>query len=247
MFPARVSGPLLVVTSIATDGGFHQGKAVVKDMLDLCLIADDYISYLKNKGVEFNENGNPIFKKWMFLDEWPELVIPYDFRQNRLVVNPKKTLLCFYSPDVRIYPRLEKILNERYVYQNFLGAVATDVSVTSDMDKEWQDFIMLLNQLFMAVLAVNGIKIVANLRMGSDESLQNFEGIPSGVMWSAGFLGCKLDKPYDMNFIASVLRVRPSKFVIYGKNDVSATDKLRIMGINYRLFADYHKLRKEKA
>lgn len=220
---------------------------MVKNMMDLCKIADDFVQYLQDKGFEFNEMGFPVFKREMFLEEIPEQVIPYDFRKNRIIKNPQKTLLSFYCPDARIYPRLEKVLDEIPEYCKYMGAAATDVTVTADMDQEWQDFIMLLNQLFMAVLAVNGIKIVANLRTGSPTTHKNICGIPKNVIWATGFLGCSKDEPYDMRFISTVMLGRPSALLIYGKEDSNATEKLSLMGIKYLVYPDYHKARKEVA
>lgn len=215
--------------------------------MDLCKIAEDYTTYLQNRGIKFNANGFPFFTKDMFLEETPELMIPYDFRKTRIVEHPDKTLLCFYCSDARIYPRLSNILNDISEYKKYLGAVATDVTITSDMDEEWQDFVMLLNQLFMAVLVVNGIKIVANLRTGNNKTHRNLGGIPAGVMWATGFLGCSKDKPYDMRFISSIITVHPSKLLIYGKNDPCATEKLSMIGIPYLIYPDYHTIRKEVA
>lgn len=108
-------------------------------------------------------------------------------------------------------------------------------------------FIMLLNQLFMAILAVNGIKIVANLRTGNLHTHGNFKGIPANIMWATGFLGCARDDPYDMRFISTILLVRPSRLLIYGKEDRNAIEKLSMMGVEYSIYPDYHKIRKEAA
>ena len=115
------------------------------------------------------------------------------------------------------------------------------------MDQEWQDFIMLLNQLFMTVLAVNGIKIVANLRTGNFETHDKLRGIPSKIMWAAGFLGCERDRPHDMRFISTVMAKRPSVLLIYGKEDKSALEKLAMMGVRYFIYPDYHKISKKVA
>ena len=218
---------------------------MVNNLIDLLKIAEEYIRYLNRMGIKFNSKGFPLLEKEMFLDEYPELVLPYDFRKNCLVMAPKKTLLCFFCGDKRIYPRLKRVLNDIPEYKRFLGVVTIDITVTSDMDKEWQDTIMLLHQLFMAVLAVNGVKVVANLRTGSSSTVGNFEAIPKGVMWAAGFLGCAEEDPLDFRFISNALRVMPSKFVVYGPEDEVALGKLNMMGIDYRVYDDYHKLSKK--
>lgn len=217
---------------------------MVKNFLDLVKIADEYNVYLKSKGMKFKTDGFPIFERSMFLNQIPELILPYDFRNSCLVKDSQKVLLCFYCADSRIYPRLEKIHKEILEYKKYAGVVAADVTVSSDMDKEWQDFIMLLNQLFMGVLAVNGVKVVANLRTGSFDSQKNFSGVPQNVMWAAGFLGCTKDNPYDMRFISSVVEQKPSMLFIYGKKDDAAVEKLNWMGVKYRICPDYHRMRK---
>lgn len=110
---------------------------MVKNFTDLVKIAEEYIFYLKKHGVKFNKYGFPLLKREMFLDEWPDLILPYDFRKSLLNLNPKKTLICFYCGDKRIYPRLENILREIVEYRKFLGVVTIDITVTSDMDEEW--------------------------------------------------------------------------------------------------------------
>ncbi|MDD6092241.1 MAG: hypothetical protein PUB71_07030 [Hallerella succinigenes] len=218
---------------------------MVKNLVDLLKVSEEYIRYLERKEVKFNSKGFPLLRKEMFLDEYPELVLPYDFRKNTLVADPKKTLLCFYCGDKRIYPRLKKVLKDIPEYKRFLGVVTIDITVTSDMDEEWQNAIMLLHQLFMAVLAVNGVKVVANLRTGDARSAENLNNMPKGIMWAAGFLGCAEEDPLDFRFISSTLRVMPSKLVVYGPEDEIALGKLNMMGFDYRVYDDYHKLSKK--
>ncbi len=154
-------------------------------------------------------------------------------------------MICFYCGDKRIYPRLKNVLKEIEEYRKFLGVATIDITVTSDMDEEWQDLIMLLHQLFMAVLAINGIKVVANLRTGDLRSVVNLDGIPKGVMWTTGFLGCAKEASRDFRFVSEVLHVMPSKLAIYGAKDQVALDKLDAVGIDFRIYGDYHCLSKK--
>ncbi len=218
---------------------------MIKNLTTFVKIAEEYIFYLKKCGIKFNKHGFPLLKREMFLDEWPGLILPYDFRKSSLNLNSKKTLICFYCGDKRIYPRLENLLGEIIEYRKFLGVATIDITVTSDMDEEWQDMIMLLHQLFMAVLAINGIKVIANLRTGGVRSVRNLDGIPKGVMWATGFLGCAKESLDDFRFVSEVLHVMPSKLVIYGPEDQIALDKLDIVGINFRIYDDYHCLSKK--
>ncbi|MCR5457178.1 MAG: DUF4417 domain-containing protein [Clostridiales bacterium] len=217
---------------------------MIKNTTDLLSVADRLIEYLDGK-IDFSKDGFPIFRKDMFLDSDPELIVPYYNRNNKIVTNPKKTVLCFFSSDSDLYRRLENVFDDIDEYKKCMGVIGLDITVTDDMDAEWQDMIMLANQLFLAVLACNGIKIIMNARIGSPRSVENLKAFPKGVIWATSFLGCdKLRSEYDFTFISKVLRILPSKLLIYGKHDIIAEKQLANMGIDYRVYVDMHRLTK---
>ncbi len=212
------------------------------NLLDIFQITDNYLSYLKDK-IDFTEDGFPIFTKEMFLEEKPDMVITYANRKNKIVVNPKKTVLCFYDNDNTLYVRAEKVLNDIEEYKKYMGVIGLDITVTSDMDEEWQRATILLNQLHLAILACNGIKIVANLRIGSNETLNCLNSIPKNVMCGSGFLGCsRQTDATDFSYISKVLSVMPSTLLIYGKHDMAAEEQLNTMGIDYSIYPDLHRI-----
>ncbi len=133
-------------------------------------LIDRYADYLNGRGIRFDPQGFPILEPQVYLDEWPTLMVPYRDRKARFVRNPSRTVLCLFTGDARIYPRLENALDDIPEYRRYLGTVGSDLTVTSDMDPEWQRAVMLINQLYTAVLAVNGVKVVQNLRCGSPET-----------------------------------------------------------------------------
>ena len=104
---------------------------------------------------------------------------------------------------------------------------------------------MLLNQLFLAVLAVNGIKIVMNARTGSSDSIKNLMIFPKNILWATSFLGCdNLRSETDYSFISKILALLPSKLLVYGKHDGIAENQLSVMGISHRTYTDFHRLSK---
>ena len=181
----------------------------------------------------------------MFLREAPDIIVPFHNRNNKVVSDPKKTVLCFFSGDSDLYRRLEKVFDEIDEYKKVQGVIGLDITVTSDMDAEWQNMIMLVNQLFLAILACNGIKIVMNARVGNARSVENLKGFPKGTICATSFLGCKnLRSESDFSFISKVLFILPSKLLIYGKHDRIAEMQLSNMGIDYRVYPDFHRLSK---
>lgn len=218
---------------------------MISNLHEIITLANEYSKYLERAGVGFDERGFPVLLKSAFLDEWPDQMVAYGHRHARYVKNASKTVLCFYGSDVENYRRLERVMKDLPEYGQYLGVVASDVSVIRGMEAEWEDFIMLVNQLFMAILAVNGIKIVVNLRSGSKRSEQNFSNIPSGVMCSSGTLGCDgLSSPADFDYASKILRVRPSKLLIYGKQDRLMEEQLNTLGVNFRRYDDAHRVYK---
>ncbi len=220
---------------------------MISSLIDLMKLIDEYASYLKARNVLLDDKGFPLLDRRCFLQEWPDRVVPFRDRKSKLVINPKRVVLCFYCDDERIYPRIENVLNDLPEYRKYMGVISSDVTVTADMDIEWQRELMLLNQLFMAVLAVNGIKVVCNLRCGSRGSISCFDAIPSGVMCASGTLGCSLtESVLDMGYLEKLMRLRPSRLLVYGKVDPVMREQIELVGIPYRWFADVHTVMKAR-
>ena len=218
----------------------------IQNLLDIFSLVDELYQYLVSREIKFNKDGYPEFTREMFLDEWPDLVIPFSQRKNKIVVNRQKTLICHFDRDQRLYPRLSKLLNEIAEYKLFMGVVGLDITITEDMDQEWQEAIALLNQLYLAVLAVNGIKIVMNTRSAGVDGSTLFSGVPSGVMAASGFLGCsRLENEMDYSYLTKVLSLLPDKLILYGKHDKIVENQLDVIGIDYRVYMDFHRMCQE--
>lgn len=220
----------------------------IKTIMDLLFIIEEMHQYLDGQ-IQFAETGAPIFVKEHFLTEWPELVIPFQHRKSNLVSDKKKTAICFFMEDARIYPRFSKILEELDIYKEFLGVIGPDITITNDMDPQMQDAILLANQLFMAVLAVNGIKIVLNTRAGNRPARLAFSSIPKGIMCASGFFGCPKSKNISeaLRYTDKILTLFPSGIIIYGKRDSLIEEQLNQLGIQYRYYKDFHTLRQRRA
>lgn len=218
---------------------------LVKNLIDIFSITEKLYLYLNGK-IDFDENGYPIFKPEMFLNEWPDMVIPFSHRKNWRVKDKRKTILCFYDRDHNLYPRVANVIEEIDEYRDFLGVIGSDITITEDMDTEWQEFIFLLNQLFIAVLAVNGIKIVPNTRSACLDERRIFKNIPQNIMVASGFLGCDSTKSeQDYSYLTKILTLLPDKLIIYGKQDKIVEKQLDTMGISFRVYKDFHRLCQE--
>lgn len=220
---------------------------MIKNIVDLLKLESSYRKYLLSQNVAFDDIGNPLFQVSMFLNEWPDTVVPYSCRNNpALVVDPQKTAICFFTKDSLIYPRLEKVFEELDEYRRFMAVVSMDLTFTSDMEVELQRLIITINQLFTMILAINNIKIILNTRIGSLDCSSAFSNIPKGVLVSSGFLGCDRLQEDNLSYISKILFLFPSKVLIYGKHDPKAEDQLNRFGFDYRVYADVHRRTKSK-
>lgn len=182
-------------------------------------------------------------REW-YLCEWPERMVTFRERKSRLVTDSTRTVLCFYCADERIYPRWEHVLDELDEYRPFMGVAGSDVTVTSDMDIEWQRMIILINQMFDAVLAVNGIRLVQNLRIGLPATLSCLLNVPEGVMAASGTLGCRPTQPGDFSYAVKLHTIHPRGVMLYGRYDTIMEQQLETANIPHRWYKDTHTLRK---
>lgn len=208
---------------------------------DLMKTAESLSSRLKNAGVRFDVRGFPLLPRESYLDEWPDRFIDYSHRNGSVVQDKSKTAICFFSPDCQLFPRLEKVYEELPKYQGYMAVAGLDLTVTQDMDFEYQSYLMLVNALFMGALAVNDVKVVPNLRSGNRATVELLSYVPTGVLWVSSSLGCRsLKSPSDTMFLEKTLYVRPSKLALYGKSDGLAEEQLSRVGIDWRRYPDTH-------
>lgn len=213
-------------------------------MLNFMRLIDKFYTYLVKNGMTFS-GEYPTFNKDMFISEEPELLVPFYYRNHDIVKSPSKTALCLFENDGYILRRFDNLFENIPTYSKFAGVTGFDFTITSDMDVELQKSVILLNRLADAVLAINDVKISANLRIGSNDTVSCLDCFPKNIYCSSGFLGCdKLKSEYDFSFISKVLHILPSKLLIYGKHDKIAEKQLTNMGIDYRIYADMHRLTK---
>ena len=201
----------------------------IKSTADLLITINMLYDMLKGK-FDFDPDGWSIFQSDHFLDEWPEDMVTYANRNSGLIVDRNRTLLCHFARDTQNYARFPKVMDDIPVYREYMGAVFPDITVTWDMDIEMQESILLANQLYAAVLAVYGVRLVANTRCGSKSSQRCFRHIPRNVTCASGFLGCPIASNIGETaaYINKILLLRPDKLIIYGKEDPAVTEQSQV-------------------
>ncbi|MEE1296432.1 MAG: hypothetical protein UHD09_06275 [Bifidobacterium sp.] len=200
---------------------------------------DLYAAWLESTGVSLDAQGFPCLPREWYAQEMPAEMVPFH-RRVMITCAPDRAALCFYTSDQCLYPRLARIRRDLGTYRSFGAVVGMDVTVTRDMDPEWQREIMLLNSLFTAVLGANGVKVIANLRCGHESTLPFLEAIPMGVPCASEVLGCARTEADDQSYLDKLLQVRPSMVLLYGKWDRHMQEQVGSTGIPWKRYPDAH-------
>lgn len=209
--------------------------------------------YLARKGVPFTDKGLPVIPAECFLDFLPNGygMLPYD--KGWSAKCKSRTVLCGFEDDRIIYAHVRNLVKavvkggdrlERALafFRQFFAVCGFDLSVCRNMPLEEQEMFFLLNQLLNASLAVNGIRLVVNFRMGSEETLPLLATVcPQEVACAVGTLGCRCSNHIAGEVFLKVrlLALRPSQLLIYGPFTPRYRRILDEENVRFRHFVDY--------
>ena len=198
-----------------------------------------YIKLLK-LGVKFNEFGYPICPKEMLLTEAPDEIIPFEHKNS--CRNPKKTDVCYFQKDKLLYRRLQKLDSDANILQHYMAVSGFDLSPRLQSDLKNQKFNILLNRMIDVYMAIKGIKILPNFRIGDLETIDSLSTYPVGSCFAVGTLGSSNWKvtETDLSYLmAKLLYIRPSKLLIYGKLKNEYKRILDELNVPFRVYEDF--------
>ena len=201
---------------------------------------------LESYGVEFSDDGYPIFTEDMLLKKMPQYVTPIGHTYGAL--DKSKTLLVLFSNDENIYKRLENLNKDIPKYKEYLGVAGFDLSPRINWDIKLQKFNILINMMVGAYLAVHGVKIMPNFRIGCLETVDVLTHYPKHSWFAVGALGCakghvKLNKMY---LSTKIIITNPDMLIYYGILRPEYENILKEMNIPYRVFADFQRVSRER-
>ncbi len=215
--------------------------------------ASEMIKYLKQRNVSFSIDGFPVMEDSWFLTTEPDEILP--FYNRRYCHDKKKTCICFNSNDDNLYPRISSVLNDLYIYREYMGVMPMDISVSRYMILETQKFNLLLNALFLSVLGINGIKFAAPLRFGSMETISLFKCYEKAPIGAIGSIGTRSNKKGGGEYEECALQLlrllfyrnRTMRVLVYG--DVPAVEirDWRKNGVFIRTYCDFQKRSRERS
>lgn len=209
-------------------------------------LVERYTTYLKEKGVEFFDNGYPKFKPNWIITNKPIVIAPYNkrqyYRQNKSHIS-----ICYFGKDEHLYPRLDKVFDEIKILKEYHSVCMMDISISPLMLDEVQKMNLLLNLLFICVIAVNGIKIIPSFRTGNFETLQLLiKSVGHSKYWVMGAVGTQRVRNnafYEYLFRTKCLLIMPEHILCYGRPNDNTVGCLDDYGIEFKpIYKDFRAL-----
>lgn len=213
----------------------------MKTYIDIFKIFADLHLFLKENGITFTNNGYPVFCEEFILREVPCEILPFSHRNA--CKDKSKTVICFFENDKFLYRRFFKLKDDLPVYKEYLGVCGFDLSPRIGWSVESQKFNICLSQMATIYLALHGIKIIPNFRIGLlEETISSLASYPVECPFAIGTIGCSQGKVMELEkfyFQTKVLYVLSKELFFYGQLKSEYKEILLENGISYKVFQDF--------
>ncbi len=195
------------------------------------------------KGAKFTtEEEYPILDNTFISDELPKKIIPFD--KSGEVKNRKEYYVCFYCADEsfnRIYIYPKKFL--KYL-STFAGVITPDWSIHEDLPIIKQKENMNKNLEIAYYYGSNGIKIIPNVRAGTDKIKEEYySAFPKYSAVAIGTYGFIKTIEEQENFDACIediiFYLEPRDIIVYGAMPKRVFDKYVKHGVRFHQYDPY--------
>lgn len=208
-------------------------------------LVERYTAYLKEHGVEFFEDGFPKFKSEWLITNKPLAIAPFNKKQYYWQ-NKRDISICYFGKDEHLYPRLDKVFEEIEMLKEYHSVCMMDVSISPLMLDEVQRMNLLLNLLYICIIAVNNIKIIPSFRTGETETLTLLmKSVGYSKYWVMGTVGTQQVRSnafYEYLFRTKCLLIMPKKLLSYGRPNSNTAQCLKDYGIECNIYKDFRAL-----
>lgn len=209
-------------------------------------LVECYTAYLLKHGVKFKNNGFPVFKQEWLITNKPSLIAPFNKRMY-YHQDKKRISICFFQKDEYLYPRLDKVFEEIDLFKNYHSVCMMDISISPLMLDEVQKMNLLINLLYICVLAVNGIKVIPSFRTANFETINLLkDSVGNSKYWITGAVGTqkiRRNSFYEYLFREKCLLIMPEYLLIFGKPNETTISTLNTYGIDFsNIYKDFRDL-----
>ena len=187
-------------------------------MSNLIKWLDEKITFLKQNGIMF-VNGMPVIPSAALYTGIPHMVETYAHRHCVPCEKRPETLLAFFDNDDNLTNRLFKIDDEIEELKQYGGICGFDLSACITMLRPRQKISLLVCAVFNCYVALHGVKVLPNCRVGDLTTMSLIDTIPPYTNLISGELGChnnslKMYGIHQLRLIAK--KVGPDIMFVYG-------------------------------
>lgn len=195
-------------------------------------VEDSFKAFLIENAYLTKREGYPIITKNMISTELPKEIITFKESLNIPKEKRKNFYVCTYTPDKTFL----RILNnpKRYInyFKQFAGIIGFDYSIHSDMPPITQKEQINNNLKLSYFFGYNGIKIIPNIRTGSNFTTNEFyEAIPKNTLVAIGthgFIKTRVQKYEWLYCIKEIInKLEPSGIIVYGTLNGKLFDEIK--------------------
>lgn len=181
-------------------------------------VRDVHLAYLIDGARRTKEEGYPIIEGWMVAIEPPEDIAQWDRRNE--VSDPGKIGMSFYCIDEGFTPIMNnprKYVEKLKKYQCVIGL---DASPYDNMPPVVQKSQIYCNLAITYYFGSQGMKIIPNVRLGTDVTLDSLDAYPKHhliAIGTNGFTHSLTNRKIFKDQVETVVdRLQPSGIVVYG-------------------------------
>lgn len=198
--------------------------------------------YLQSVGVQFTTEGYPIIPSEALLSFVPNNIefIPISRYQKAKCLS--NTILIAYENDDILYRNLRHLNKLLPVLREAYGITGFDISPRIASNPVDQKFNILFSRLIDTYLALNGVRVLPNLRIGEPEhTLTSLQCYQNHKVFAVGMLGNGrgFKNIRMMNIITTIFYHWPSFIFFYGYLGKKFRTQFDVLGMNYRIITSY--------
>lgn len=204
-------------------------------------LRDVYLAYLIEGAERTKGMGYPIIPKEFCYERFPNDVAQWDQRSQ--VKDPSNTAMSFYCKDEHFQPVLSNPKAYVEKLRRYQCIIGMDCSPFDNMPLWMANHQIGMNLGTTYFYGSKGIKVIPNVRLGNESTVDSLSAYPKGVIIAIGTNGFtkKLDgRNLFMSEVSKVVQaLEPKGIVVYGPADPATFLSARFRGIEIRQYDSF--------
>ena len=182
-------------------------------------LRDAHLAYLINGARRTIPEGYPVIEKWMVSKTIPKFMTQWD-KRSEVSSNVGDVCMSFYCDDWNFTPVLDNPRNYVEKLKKYQSIIGMDASPYDNMPLVIQQNQIYVNLAITYYYGSKGIKVIPNVRLGSNETLNCLAAYPKETIigiGTNGFTKEKNNRKIFKNQVSVIVdTLRPTHILVYG-------------------------------